>query len=483
MMRPFGGFPSSLLVREEMKVVWSIVLDGIAKQQTKWVIVGSPGVGKSVLTVLLCFHLAQAHGASVFLARKLKGEFEGPQMDSVAICIHPGGRAVGYPKDPDEKIELKTISAAFGKQYKRPSLKVTVLDGWSQSELATSTVGEEFGGFDLLATSVQYLPKDQDTRHLVLLPAWKDENLELLWRQLGREPFAFYEHRYYSSGSVRDLFRDVPATRSRTRATVTSASEEMCRGLLASYGGSRGSGIDSLRRCYLDNEKPESYIDCSYWNYVVDSAFALKCLSAKAPLAVYERSLKIAESCGPSHYGWMFEALVHQLFHVPNMVVTFHLRPDLQFGATANEYESISLGKNAFIECGGVTYSDAKLYLGNRIIDMTRSTYWHPDYPEFPVIDAIACLPDKKTIFYVQLTVGKQHDVDCEQLTVIHDIVKQSLQLTDTEGWTFKYVAIGPYEVNVNRLTLSLKNKNNQWTASKVGEVAIWKGYMTYSIE
>ena len=158
-MRPFGGFPSSLLVRKEMKVVWSLVLDGIIKRESKWVLAGSPGVGKSVLTVLLCFHLAQVHGASVFLARKLKGEFEGPQRGSVAICIHPGGRAVGYPKDPDENIDLKAISREFGKPYKRPALKTTVLDGWSQSALEKSSVGEEFEGFDLLATSVQYGPR------------------------------------------------------------------------------------------------------------------------------------------------------------------------------------------------------------------------------------------------------------------------------------------------------------------------------------
>ena len=196
-MRPFGGFPSSLFVREEMKVVWSILVDGITKQRTKWVIVGSPGVGKSVLTVLLCFYLAQAHNAPVFLARKLKGEVEETDSGTVAVCIHPGGRAVGYPKEPYEEIDLRAIRAAFLKPYTHLSLKTTVLDGWSQSEL--SELGDPFASFNLLSTSAQYKPKDQDPRRLVMLPAWKDENLKTLWNhewnQLGQEPSTFDDHR------------------------------------------------------------------------------------------------------------------------------------------------------------------------------------------------------------------------------------------------------------------------------------------------
>ena len=93
-MRSFGQFPSSLLVRNEMKAVWSIVLKGLIEEESQWVIVGSPGIGKSVLTVLLCFHLAKAFNVPVVLARQLKGQ-GGPQGGQVIICIHPGGEAVG----------------------------------------------------------------------------------------------------------------------------------------------------------------------------------------------------------------------------------------------------------------------------------------------------------------------------------------------------------------------------------------------------
>ena len=483
MMQSFGGFPSSLLVREEMKVVWSILVDGIAKQKTRWVMFGSPGVGKSILTVLLCFHLAQAHGKPMFLVRRLYGENDGPQSGVVAICIHPGGRAVGYPKEDDDDVDLKAIRAAFGTSYKRPTRMTTVLDGWSQSELARSTVGELFGNFNLLITFEQYKQDYEDFRHLVILPSWKDESFQSLWNHLGWEPSTFHEHRYYSSGSVRDFFRPIIEIQSRTHRVTAGLPEKMCMGLMARYGHSSGEYIDYLRHCYLDNNNSESYIDPSCWKNMVVSAYALKLLSVNAPLDVYERSVEVAESCGPIHYGWVFKALVHQLFRIPNMVVTFHVRRDHQVGAPEDEYESISLGKKVSIECHGKNYSEATLSLSNRFVDMTRNTYWHPNYPMFPVIDAIVCLPDKKTILYVHLTVGTEHDVDFEQLTEIHDTVKQSLQVTDSEGWTFKYVAIGPRELNVNRITLNLKTNKNKSTARTVDEVTIWKGYVTYSIE
>ena len=88
---PFACFSSTVYVREEMLAVWSIVVDGIAVDRSKWVIVGFPGVGTSVLTVLMCFHLARTCNKAVFLARQLKGEDDVPLRSCVPICFHPGG--------------------------------------------------------------------------------------------------------------------------------------------------------------------------------------------------------------------------------------------------------------------------------------------------------------------------------------------------------------------------------------------------------
>ena len=100
-------------------MVFSIVLagittGGISAREWKWVIVGSPGVGKSVLTVLLCFHLAKEYKYPVFLGSQLKGdgvEMEkistaGRRAGEVVICIYPGGKAVGYPGPTEARTNM-----------------------------------------------------------------------------------------------------------------------------------------------------------------------------------------------------------------------------------------------------------------------------------------------------------------------------------------------------------------------------------------
>jgi predicted ATP-dependent serine protease len=144
-MSDFGGFPSCVLVRKEMKDVWEIVSDGISNK-SKYVLVGSSGVGKSVLIVLLCFHLAKQLNIPVFLVRQLKGEEGRQQGDTIAICIQPNGHFY-------TSIDITAISRGFGDRFKGIRL-ITVLDGWSQEELKSSFMGNKYGNFHLLATSL-----------------------------------------------------------------------------------------------------------------------------------------------------------------------------------------------------------------------------------------------------------------------------------------------------------------------------------------
>ena len=472
-MHSFGCFPSSLLIREEMKAVWSIVLKGLIGG-SQWVIVGSPGMGKSVLTVLLCFHIAKAYNIPVFLARQLKGE-GGPQGGQVVLCIRPGGETEGYPKRREDRCDMKTISANFGRQFGGLVRIITVLDGWAQTELA-GPMGAEFGGFDLLATSAQYSRKKQDTRRLVTMPAWKEGDLESLGvlHKLGHVDYK--ERLFYSGGSAREFLRTVEAIRERIDEAVLSITADNCEGLLAGYGASPGMGFDTLRSCYLSNNDEDSYTQASRWEFVVDSTYALRRLRTKAPLAVFERALLIAKSSGRAHYGWAFETLVHQLFFV-KQAITLHVQRD-----DADEYESVSMGSDFSVECIGSNLQEAKDHLASRTIDISRSSYWHPDYPSFPVIDGIACVPANKTVWYIQLTVGEEKIVDFPELTAIHLLVQaslaRSLDALDIACWKFKYVAIGPSFEDANRLNLKEKVTKRKLNCGTVGEVAISKGYL-----
>ena len=471
-----------------MKVVWSILVDGITKKESKWVIIGSPGVGKSILTVLLCFYLARDLNKPVFLARQLKGE-GGSTGGEVAICLQPGGGVMAYPATPDDDVDLRCVRREFGCRMRcvdSSQRLLVVLDGWAQAEMVGAMQGG-FGGFDLLATSAQYNPTSQDVHRPVLLPAWNDKDLGLLWEQCRPKIVGsptFKEQLYYSGGSARELLRPIDDIRRRIDSTISRLDKDTCEGLLSQRGGSSATGIDTLRRCYLVNPTvPDANLEPTQRQYVVDSAYALNRLSTKAPLEVYESSLTIAMGCGPAHHGLMFEALVHQLFHVPNMRVTFQVQPYSRPSAlTDTAYESIALGTNMCAECSGANEAEAMDRLGNQIIGTNRVKYWHPDFPRFSVIDAVLFVTAIKTVFYIQVTVAKEHDVNCEKLKAIHEAAKNALEKSsDTQGWAFKYVAITQFQTQAENLVL--KDGGRILSAQSVGEVTISKGYVTYAIE
>ena len=272
-MRSYGGFPSTIPVREEMKVVWSILIGGIVKEQSKWVIIGSPGVGKSVLTVLLCFYLARNLNMPVFLARKLNGE-RGSTGGAVAIYIQPDGGVMAYPSP---FFDLHIVRREFAMRLGDNS-ELVILDGWAQAEMVGS-MQASFGGFVLLATSTRYIPKGQDTSCPVLLPAWKDNDLVSLWELSGPKGEgapSFKEQLYYSGGSARELLRPIDTIRNRIDSTIDGLDRDT------------SEGIDPLRRCYLVNATvPNAYLMPSQMQYIVGSAYALKRLSIKAPLEMY----------------------------------------------------------------------------------------------------------------------------------------------------------------------------------------------------
>ena len=467
-----------------MKAVWSIVCRGIAEQRTRWVIVGSPGVGKSVLTVLASFHLARSFNRPVFLARQLKGEGRDENSrGTVALCIHPGGLAVAYPKKRGGYFNMLAISAPFFESHERV---LTILDGWSQQELVGTPIGADYGSFQLLATSAQYFPKSQDGRHLVMLPAWLEADLKCLWK-LGRggaeDEEAFNEQYYYSGGSAREFGRPIDDVRNRINIATLGTTEESCKNILAGYGGSLGAPHDSLRRAYLSDRNPDSYKSSDNWVYAIDSAYALRRLKLLAPLSVFKRSIEVAKASGCiSLYGQMFEVFVHQLFSLPNLSITFHLR-DAKVMATGEYNESVRLCKYS-AECVGGKLDEAMEYLSSRTMNTSSTTYWYPDFAQFPAIDAVACTPDSKTVLYIQFTAGKEKVANETTLSTIHQLVKGSLEksLSATSGniedWAFRYIAIAPSQQQADDLKLTA----TQGFAAG-GGITFSKGYVTHSAE
>jgi hypothetical protein len=78
-------------------------------------------------------------------------------------------------------------------------------------------------------------------------------------------------------------------------------------------------------------------------------------------------------------------------------------------------------------------------------------------------------------VYYIQLTVAKEHDLNCEKLMAIHETAKSALEKpTGTEGWEFKYVAIAQFQTQAANLVL--KDGGRILSVQSAGEVAISKG-------
>jgi hypothetical protein len=201
-------------------------------------------------------------------------------QNSISIS-YPDGRTIGYLKamSSGRYFNAESVSQEFLRPYGNDFF--VVLDGWSQTELAQTSVGWSFG-FHLLASSEQYLIKSQGLRRLVLLPAWKDVDLKSLWTQqefISRSSSTFEEKLYYSGGSARDMCLPIEDVKYKIAAAVAGMTEESCKGLLSIYVGGVGLGFDRLRRSYVsDTNNIEAYLTIAEWTYVVDSAYALNLL-------------------------------------------------------------------------------------------------------------------------------------------------------------------------------------------------------------
>ena len=447
-MRLFGGFPESVFVREEMRQVSRVISRSLLQ---KWVIIGSPGVGKSVLLVLQCLYLATVHKQPVFLARQLKGDTATKkQTGMVALCIRPDGRVTGYDS-PRNVGQLDDIFTKFKVECEAEGQEVTLaLDGWSQQELQTGNFLQPFGNFDLLATSAQYKLKSQDARELVVLPAWREPDIRLVGQARNITESDIKDRYYHSGGSLGDFLKELKQTENRLNVVLSNLKESTHTALLSGYGGSQNEFVDCIRRVYVnDITNEDSYYSSKLWNFVVDSSYALARLVSDAPLKVFENSLIVAKANGGAFYGWAFEAYIHRIFTSKPQEYLIEMWPYLNYSSIP---ESRSIPSDIPVSKVGSSF---KLFCSYLRTVGSKLLYWIPDITTFPEIDSILIDPLSKIVSYYQITTASEHSLNFNNLKKIHLIVKESLG-ENADGWTFEYVAICDSEKIAKRLKLKI---------------------------
>lgn len=485
-MQSIGGFPKELYLRKEMLMIWRVLCEQNNEGNlSKWVITGSSGIGKSLLLVLHCFYLALEQGYPILLVRQLMGDEIKQAVTFLSIFIHPDGLLEIYSRLTIDKlldIDERMASDGSSKGFKYRKI---VLDGWSQDELRTVPMFYLSGSFDLLATSAQYIPKQQDTRRVVLLPAWYEDDL----RRLTSNVYSIdeFKARYFvCGGSPRVLLRGTIEDAKNYAELLLGRNRllpEIREALMSSTGGKRGEGIDRLRRIYVtDTNNIKSYTDPRAWVYHIDSIYALNELVSTAYLQTYIDALQFSRGIGQSAYGSTFEAMIHKIMSIPGGKAIINAREYSKQSAKSSKqtFKDIHLPDDIAVEYLGSTEKECDEYIEQSMFkNKEQNIYWHPKLHHFLVVDIILNLATIKLVIYLQITVAEEHSLNCESLNDIHQKVKKALGRKAAQ-YKFQYIAITPTLKDAE--TLRIKKENTD-LKEQISSIGIYVGCLQYDLQ
>jgi DNA replication protein DnaC len=429
-MDSFGQFPPSYYVRNEeirlfeaIKRFWwqnEVLISPKETTNKRWVLVGSPGVGKSTFLVLLAFYLARIHSQEVLVFRKLKSR----DRKYVYIFL---SRESYFGGEVDDIREIGPIHRRLAEEY--PNLWFFI-DGFTSEEIQKLHWGV-LGSAILIATSSQYDIKHDDPTRRLLLPAWNESDLKLFASKTGVvEESETAERFYYSGGSIREFCRDKEELRMRLNEDLLIVTSAQVTVLISQYGGKSDQQVDRIRRHYVvAPDNVDNYLGgCGEWKMVVDSAYVLKKLINMCDLKQYEEVHNFARTIGGAFHGWAFEMLVHKM--AAQSGLTIHVAQD-DGGNVVQKDQRLHVSGG--IVCQGSTKANCLAYLRDTWQMDDDSNYWYPDYSRFPDIDCIAkCTvdgqDDQVVIAYIQITVGKTHALDGARLNTLDNIFKNRYQ-------------------------------------------------------
>ena len=382
-------------------------------------VTGSSGIGKSVLTVLFYTYLAVYHDFHILLLRSVKRQNGKNTHDEVladAVLWFRGGHITKYPGI--ERKDLPTLIAAFKAESRaRQKQYLVVGDGYLQSDIQNQeSLTSALASCHIITTSAQFRIKDDDGRVALVVPAWSQEALHEAHKHDKAIVDTFDERYSLAGGSIR-IFGLSPT---RHRAHVTwHLSLQAIDALAKGADADKDVQIDALRRTYIQNiDKYEHYVVPIYRQRIVDSFVVQRLLLTKTTLAFFSSMVGWAEiSINRTLYGWLFEALVHKLAtdRVLKIELTAPESNSADPDGTSLTVEPLPVLELDFSVCSVVTRGkntdDCLDYLKKQ---MCEDTYWAPEFPRFPAVDAIAA--HNNTIYYFQMTVATTH--------AIHDAIE-----------------------------------------------------------
>jgi hypothetical protein len=447
----FGDFPLFYFVRTEEVVFWQVIKK-LLLGEDRVVIIGSPGVGKSCFLMLIAFYLACIKKRKVLVIRRLK---QRKQVN--AVVFFDGLGSYGRLSN----LSSQDIKAIRGQAQGA----IVLVDGFNQEEVKDPD--KNYLPFDFLATSCQFDAKNDDNSRIVVLPAWRDADLleyarltnwviETGLRKIKRcnTPFAklVKEQYFYSGGSLREFCRSREMLVIRVARDCGAVDNAQAFELVYNYGGGQSmKQVDRLRRHYITNPcKQEHYYDSRYWKLSVDSGYVLSKLGRVVDTAKQLQIYTYAESVGAGFHGVAYELLLHNAVRgafVKSKPVALKMRE-------GSVYEKIEI-RVPNVVCSGE--DEASCYPCLSTLD--KGTYWYPDYPFFPFIDAVTTCEafpigsevPETIVAYIQVTIRSEKKFKKERLALLNEEMNKNSSLKDMKR---AFVIVGPDSGVCERFTL-----------------------------
>ncbi|KAG6617719.1 Crinkler (CRN) family protein [Phytophthora cinnamomi] len=160
---PSRNFPPYYFARMEEVVFWKVIKN-LLFDKDRVVIVGSPGVGKSCLLMLIAFYLACIEKKKVLVIRRLN---QRKHMNAVAFLDGGGSYARLLDFSPNDILAIR--------RQAQVESAIVLVDGFTQGEVEDAKNG--YMPFDVLATSCQFDAKQDDNSHIVVLAGWFEADL------------------------------------------------------------------------------------------------------------------------------------------------------------------------------------------------------------------------------------------------------------------------------------------------------------------
>ncbi|ETP42956.1 hypothetical protein F442_10174, partial [Phytophthora nicotianae P10297] len=389
----FGEFPPYYFVRVEEVMFWEVIKKQLFGKD-RIVIVGSPGVGKFCFLMLIAFYLACIKRKKLVVIRRLK---ELNLKNAVVFFDGQGSYARLTNLSPIDIVAIRdqvTPKSVEGEVDEKEA-PIVLVDGFNQAEV--NDTKNEYAPFHFLATSCQFDVKHDDRSRLVVLPAWRDADLlqyaklmnwviETGLRQIKQQDTPFpklvKEQYFYSGGSLLEFCKTRSSLEERVVRECRAVENDQAFELVYNYGGGQSkSQVDRLRRHYItDCNREVEYHDSRWWKLSVDSGYVLSQLGRKIDTDKQLEVYKYAKSVGAGFHGVAYEQLLHNAVRgafVKRKPVVLKMRE-------GSKYEKIEI-RVPNVVCSGENEESCYRCLST----LEKDTYWYPDYPFFPFIDAV----------------------------------------------------------------------------------------------